>query len=440
MKFIRFVSSLTAFSMVVFFFPALSFGADVTQQEPTQPETQIQQTTQEESRESTILPEEVTGAEQPDQGEPSTEEETPNETEPPNTKPTEPIEPIEPKPEIVKKETIVSGLIKKATKKARSTFSDTIQISPAYKRTVRLQMKSGDKWITKKSYRLPNSKTASLKMTYPNDWWKKTKSTWRLVIAESEQEMAYTSPDILISTKRIYQTPGKYFKVKDIPTRKSGYTLKPGMSGLKVYKVQKKLRCYYGRSKYTSSTASKVRAFQRKKGLKATGYVNLATWLKMGFSEHDWYYLDSYVTPSKVNPSSTKQDHINAMVKTAKEYMGTKYIWCAAARPGQGVDCAGLVLQCLYAAGIDPLPSGSHVYAYSKNEYTTRRLWANKKFKHVPWSKKRKGDILVYHNGAGVVCHVSLYIGGGREIESLPGPVRYSRAGGHVKGVLRPII
>ncbi len=301
-------------------------------------------------------------------------------------------------------------------------------------------MKSDGKWITKKTYKLSNSETVSLKITYPNAWWKKTKSTWRLIIPEGKNAKEYVSPNITITTKRYYQTPGNYFKVKDIPTRKSGYTLKPGMSGLKVYKVQKKLGCYYGKSKYTSSTAAKVRAFQKKKGLKATGQVNLATWLKMGFTEKDWYYLDSYVTPSKVNPSSTKQDCINAMVKTAKEYLGTKYIWCAAARPGQGVDCAGLVLQCLYATGIDPLPSGSHVYAYSRNEYTTRRLWANKKFKHVSWSQKRKGDIIVYHNGAGVVNHVSLYIGGGMEIESLPGPVRYDRAGGHVKGVLRPII
>lgn len=438
MRFIRFVSLATIFVMIVLTFSAPSFGTDQAQTENREPEARSQepdaptlQSFQKESQGSALL-QEVTRAE------PTDESDSSDGVEPTDKNGLSSGETQE--PAIAKTETKVSGLIIKAAKKARSKFTDTIKISPAYGRTVLLQMKSGSKWVTKKTYKMAHVKEASLKMTYPNDWWKKTKSSWRLVIAESEKEQAYASPTITITTKRYYQTPGKYFKVGNVPTRKSGYTLKLGMSGLKVYKVQKKLGCYYGRAKYTSSTAARVKAFQRKKGLKATGHVNKATWLKMGFSEKDWYYLDSYVTPIKVDPSSTREDHINAMVKTAKEYMGTKYIWCASARPGQGVDCAGLVLQCLYAAGIDPLPSGSHVYAYSRNEYTTRRLWANKKFKHVPWSQKRKGDIIVYHNGTGVVNHVSLYIGGGMEIESLPGPVRYSRAGGKVKGVLRPII
>lgn len=427
MRFIRFVSLTTVLVIIVLTFSAASFGTDHMRTEPQGPEAWIQDESQ-----GTAVIQEVTGSEVTDESDSSGETEPTDKDESSGSETQEPA--------ITKAETKVSGLILKATQKVRSKFTDTIKFSPAYGRTVSLQMKSGSKWVTKKTYKLANTKEASLKLTYPNDWWRKAKSSWRLVAAESENEQAYTSPTITITAKRYYQTPGKYFKVGNIPTRKSGYTLKPGMSGLKVYKAQKKLGCYYGRAKYTSSTAARVKAFQRKKKLKVTGYVDKATWLKMGFSEKDWYYLDSYVTPIKVNPSSTKEDHINAMVKTAKEYMGTKYIWCASARPGQGVDCAGLVLQCLYAAGIDPLPSGSHVYAYSRNEYTTRRLWANKKFKHVAWSQKRKGDIIVYHNGAGVVNHVSLYIGGGMEIESLPGPVRYSRAGGKVKGVLRPII
>lgn len=340
-----------------------------------------------------------------------------------------------------KQKTAVSGLELTVKRKARSKLMDEITVAPAYGRTVQLQMKVKDKWITKGKRTLANAKSDTFILTYANDWWKTERSHWRLVIEESQEGTGYTSPTVTISTQRFYQTPGKYFKVKSaIPTRKSGYTLKPGMSGYKVYKVQKKLGCYQGKAKYTAATAKKVKRFQKKKKLKATGRVNKDTWLKMGFSERDWYYLDSYVTPIKVDPSSTKADHINAMVETAKSYVGTRYIWCASAKRKQGVDCAGLVIQCLYAAGIDPLPQGSHVYAYSKNEYTTRKLWASKKFKHVKYSQKKKGDIIVYHNGKGVVNHVSLYIGGGKEIEATPGITRYSRAGGRVKGVLRPII
>ncbi|MCI9596012.1 MAG: C40 family peptidase [Firmicutes bacterium] len=340
-----------------------------------------------------------------------------------------------------KEKTTVSGLDLTMKKKARFKLTDEITVEPAYGRSVQLQMKVKGHWITKKNQTLANAKSDTFTLTYANDWWKTERSHWRLIIEESQEGTAYTSPAVTVSTQRFYQTPGKYFKIKStIPTRKSGYTLKPGMSGYKVYKVQKRLGCYQGKAKYTAATVKKVKRFQKKKKLKATGRVNKATWLKMGFSEKDWYYMDSYVTPVKVNPTSTKADHINAMVETAKSYVGTRYIWCASAKQKQGVDCAGLVIQCLYAAGIDPLPQGSHVYAYSKNEYTTRKLWASKKFKHVKYSQKKKGDIIVYHNGKGIVNHVSLYIGGGREIEATPGITRYSKAGGRVKGVLRPII
>lgn len=340
-----------------------------------------------------------------------------------------------------KEKTAVSGLNLAVKKKARSKLMDEITVEPAYGRSVQLQMKVKEHWVTKKSQTLADTKSDTFILTYANDWWKIERSHWRLVIEESQEGTAYTSPVVTVSTQRFYQTPGKYFKIKTmIPTRKSGYTLKPGMSGYKVYKAQKRLGCYQGKAKYTAATVKKVKRFQKKKKLKATGRVDKATWLKMGFSEKDWYYLDSYVTSIKVDPSSTKADHINAMVETAKSYVGTRYIWCASAKQKQGVDCAGLVIQCLYAAGIDPLPQGSHVYAYSKNEYTTRKLWASKKFKHVKYSQKKKGDIIVYHNGKGVVNHVSLYIGGGREIEATPGITRYSKAGGRVKGVLRPII
>lgn len=247
---------------------------------------------------------------------------------------------------------------------------------------------------------------------------------------------------VTIDLKRIYQTPGRYFKIQDyIPTRKSGYDLRKGMSGLKVYYVQKKLKCYYGHAKYTSATASNVKSFQRKKGLKATGVVDKATWLKMGYKEKGWYYTDSYVTPLKVKKNSNKAAHVNAMIKTAKEYLGTRYVWCASGKPGRGVDCAGLVIQCLYSAGIDPLPVGSHVYAYSKNEYTSRKLWNSKKFKHVKFSNKKKGDLIVYHDGTGTVNHISIYIGGGREIETFKHTgVIVSKVSSRVKGILRPII
>lgn len=280
---------------------------------------------------------------------------------------------------IEKNTTTVSGLSTSIKKKAGSAIYDKISVMPAYGRTVYLQRYYSGEWHTKKIYTASNTDQAAMTLSYPKEWYSRYSTKWRVYIPETDnaEEAAI---NISIKAKSVYQTPGRYLKIKDvIPVRKSGYSLKTGMSGMKVYKVQKKLKCYYGRAKYTSSTKAAVKRFQKKNKLKATGRVDKATWLKMGFSENNWYYMDSYVTPKRVSLASSKKAHVNAMVATAKKYVGTKYVWCAAARPKQGVDCAGLVIQCMYSAGIDPLPQGSHVYAYSKNEYTARLLWKNKK-------------------------------------------------------------
>ena len=91
--------------------------------------------------------------------------------------------------------------------------------------------------------------------------------------------------------------------------------------GLKVRKVNRYFHIgskYWPR--YTRQTRQKVKAFQRRKKLKATGVVDLKTWRKMGFSKKSWKTLGAYVSPIKVNPSSTKKQHIDAMINTAKKY------------------------------------------------------------------------------------------------------------------------
>lgn len=328
--------------------------------------------------------------------------------------------------QVVKAETIVKGLLLKHKVKSRSKLTDKITVSPALGRKVRLQLKSKGKWVTKKTYTLGQSKSASLTMEYSKDWWTLPSSSWRVVVSESEEADGFTSSVITVTTKRYYQNPSAYIQIQDAIKLKgsSGYNLGIGHMGLRVRKVNSYFHMgnrYFPR--YTAATKSKVRAFQKKRGLKATGNVNLATWKAMGFSENSWYTLGAYVSPIKVNPSSTRKDHIEAMISTAKKYLGSDYVVGASGKPKEGADCSGLVMQGLYAAGVDPYPVSCLRHSKPGYEYESRNLWANKKFKSVPYTKKQRGDLVFYRSQAGAIIHVAIYLGNGKVIESWPNKV-----------------
>ncbi len=327
---------------------------------------------------------------------------------------------------VCRQETSVSGLSKKLTKRSRSSLSDTIKISPAYGRRVQIQIQSGGKWITKKTYTLAKDADASLKLQYPDTWWKLPVSSWRLQIPASAEGEAYTSPTVTVTARRHYQNPSKYIQIKDsISLKHSGaYKLCPGYMGLKVRKVNDYFHIgskYWPR--YTSLTQSKVKAFQRKNKLPATGIVDRKTWIKMGFSETSWSRLGAYVSPIQVNPSSTKKEHIEAMIRTAKKYLGSDYVVGASGKPSQGADCSGLVMQGLYAAGVDPYPVSCVRHSKAGYEYESRNLWTNKKFKSIPYTKKQRGDLIFYKGRGGAIIHVAIYLGNGKVIESWPNKV-----------------
>lgn len=289
-----------------------------------------------------------------------------------------------------------------------------------------LQIYKSGKWITKKTYTLNNSDNITLKITYPNDWWTQSISKWRIYLPESKEGKSCISPIITINTAKYYQNPTKYIQLQNkINLRHAGaYNLNLGYMGLKVQKVNRYFKIgdkHWPR--YTKQTKAKVKAFQKKKGLKTTGIVNKATWLKMGFSEKSWSMLGAYVTPIKVNPSSTKKDHVEAMIRTAKNYLGSNYVVGASGKPSQGADCSGLVIQSLYAAGVDPYPVSCVSHSKPGHEYESRNLWANKKFKTIPYSKKKRGDLIFYTKSRGAVNHIAIYLGNGKVIESWPNKV-----------------
>lgn len=328
--------------------------------------------------------------------------------------------------DVVRADTKISGLKTNLTKKSRSILTKNITIAPAYGRTLNLQMKKNGKWVTKKTFRLKEQAKDTLKLVFSNDWWKVSSSAWRLEVPESEEGSEFVSKTIKVKTKRYYQNPAGYLQIQDKITLKDsgGYNLKSGYMGLKVLKVNRYFKIGNKNwPRYTAETKRRVTAFQKKKGLKATGIVNRETWLKMGFSEKDWYNLGAYVSPIKVNPSSTKKQHIEAMISTAKKYLGDDYVVGASGKPGQGADCSGLVMQAMYAAGVDPKPVSSVRHSKAGYEYESRNIWKLKQLKTIPYSQKQRGDLIFYQGRSGAINHIAIYLGGGKVIESWPNKV-----------------
>ena len=339
---------------------------------------------------------------------------------------------------LVKAKTKVSGLATAPTPKSRSVYKDTVTITAPAGRTLNVQRLESGGWKTRKTQKLPEGTgSASVTITFPSQWWYQNTSTWRIMINGNDSATYYASSKIVIKPRRYYQNPSGYYQIQSsIPTRSTSYTLYTGINGYKVWLVQKKLNAFSGDYEgYTSKTAAAVKTFQKKHGLTADGVVGINTWTALGYTSHQWYYADSYVSPIKINPASTRSQCIEAMIETAESYLGTRYVWCAAARPGEGVDCSGLVIQALYSAGIDPLPAGSHVYALPAYEKTSAILWNSTKFKHVSWANRKRGDIICY------VGHVTIYLGNDTMIEALPGGVRKAPVRtNNLRGVIRPFV
>ena len=143
-----------------------------------------------------------------------------------------------------------------------------------------------------------------------------------------------------------------------------------------------------------------------------------------------------YATPSQISVDASREDCVEAMIGRAYDYLSTPYIWDYSSWPGVGVDCAGLVMQCLYAAGMDlsPFTPYNHYYTPGHDHYAND-MWATNRFMHVDWSNRQRGDLICYPG------HIAIYLGNDTIIEAVPSAgVRIASvyAWGSIKGAIRP--
>ena len=106
------------------------------------------------------------------------------------------------------------------------------------------------------------------------------------------------------------------------------------------------------------------------------GYQNPAQYYQVSHNSVNIPHLGQgifgYRTPSKISYNATRNDCVNAMITTAISYVGTTpYIWDYSCAPGVGVDCAGLVMQSLCAAGMDlsPMNPFDHYFTPGYDHY-----------------------------------------------------------------------
>lgn len=325
-------------------------------------------------------------------------------------------------------DTTVTGIDYVRNNKAGTTVVDRMHVKPGYGRAVKLQMynSSTGKWTTKQTAYCEDEENASVKLTYTKDWYSAKSTKWRVYVPATDEASSYTSNTITMNAKRVYQNPSGYFQLQDSISfvGQGGYNLKYGSMGLKVRKVQQKLGMSTSNKAIIGpSTYKKIKAFQKRKGLSQTGVVDYTTWKALGLSYSDWVNLGAYTSPIQTDYTSTKQDCIEAMIDRAYDYKGTEYIVGASGKPGQGVDCSGLVMQALYAAGINPTPVSVIRHAQPGYEYESRNLFKSSKFKKVSYANRKRGDLIFYSNANGVIIHVAIYLGNNKVIESWPNKV-----------------
>jgi hypothetical protein len=205
--------------------------------------------------------------------------------------------------------------------------------------------------------------------------------------------------------------------------------LTPGMNGIKVRLVQRRLGMGSRWETMDSATIARVERFQRRHGLRTSGVVNRATWNAMGFREG--FCFDRWQAEPMLPLDATRRQRVRTMIRFALSYRGAEYVWGGAGRPRYGVDCSGLVLQALYRAGLDPQPISIDKHVLPRYR-TSKAMYQHDRLRHVRLANKRRGDLIFYRkDSTGDINHVAIYLGHGRMVEAKGDDVHVTRVGRH---------
>ena len=145
-----------------------------------------------------------------------------------------------------------------------------------------------------------------------------------------------------------------------------------------------------------------------------------------------------YASPSRISINANRDQVVNAFISRAYDYLGTRYVWDYAMQPGNGVDCAGLVMQSLYATGMNLQDYNPTAHWYDPwHSHDANNMSNDSRFLHIPVSQRQRGDLIFYPG------HVAIYLGNDQVIEAMPPRVRIANmyAGNrHPTGAARPFI
>ncbi|PWG59425.1 hypothetical protein DF200_07750 [Bifidobacterium catulorum] len=146
----------------------------------------------------------------------------------------------------------------------------------------------------------------------------------------------------------------------------------------------------------------------------------------------------NYATPSRIRVDASRNQAIEQTIRRAYQYMGSRYVWNYALAPNQGVDCAGLVMQSLYATGmnLDGYNPYNHWYV-PYHSHDANNMAADRRFQHVPLEGRKRGDLIFYTG------HVAIYLGNNQVIEAYPPRVRVANifdGGRRPTAIARPYV
>ncbi|ERI04545.1 RICIN domain-containing protein [Atopobium sp. oral taxon 810] len=177
---------------------------------------------------------------------------------------------------------------------------------------------------------------------------------------------------------------------------------------------------------YTSNnTVAQGWRFQVKTAPNKLGYQNPSWMVQLSpntvwgaWRNYGWPF--NYASPSRISRTASRSECVEAFIKRAKEYLGTPYIWDYACAPGVGVDCAGLVLQCAYACGMNfgSMNPYNHYYKGLNGGYHAayaNAFWERGDLQHISsLGSRKRGDLISWPG------HIAIYLGNDRMIEAAP--------------------